>query len=135
MRRRVISLVIAALALAACSGPPAPEDPGVCFRVDSVAGKSANTVLARGVENLETCALLLEGVNLQGHTAPTGAYQGYFIFANDDSVSSSGDRASYGYPVFMPGQRDTIDAGLRKLMKENHGAAPKASDLDIGRQQ
>jgi len=131
--RRVISLVIAALALAACSGPPAPEDPGVCFRVDNAAGKSANTVLARGVENLETCAVLLEAVNLQGHRAPTGAYQGYFIFIGADGIRSARSLGGMRYPIFQPPQRASIDKDLRRMLKERGGQLPDAADLSVER--
>ncbi|MGA0603429.1 hypothetical protein ACO2Q3_22160 [Caulobacter sp. KR2-114] len=99
------------------------------------AGHPSFVVISRNVANLDSCAAQVEGLYLQEGREVVGAYQGYFIFANDQSVTSSGNRRSYGYPVFLPSQRDTIDAGLRKLMKENHGVPPKGSDLDIGRQQ
>lgn len=130
--RRAIPLAFA-LALAACAGPAAPEDPGVCFRVDSVAGKSANTVIARGVENLETCAVLLEGVNLQGHPAPTGAFQGYFIFIGDDGIRSARSLKGMRYPIFQPPQRASIDKDLRRMMKSRGGKLPDAADLSVER--
>lgn len=132
--RSAAPLVLAALALAACAGPAAPEDPGVCFRVDSVAGKSTFTALARGVENLETCAVLLEGVNLQGHSAPIGAYQGYFIFIGADAIRSARSLGGMRYPVFQPPQRASIDKDLRRMMKERGGQLPNAADLSIERQ-
>lgn len=124
------------MALAACSGgEEAPSDSMVCWReVTDKASHRHFVVISKNVANLDSCAAQVEGIYLQEGREVVGAYQGYFIYANDQSVSSSGHRDSYGYPVFLPGQRDTIDAGLRKLMKENNGAAPKASDLDIGRQ-
>ena len=107
----------------------------MCWReAKDKAGQAQFQVISRNVANLDSCAAQIEGIYLQEGHEVVGAYQGYFIFANDHSVSSSDDRKSYGYPVFLPSQRDTIDAGLRRLMKENHGAPPKASDLDIGRQ-
>jgi hypothetical protein len=138
-RPLILSLILAAtgVGLAACSGgEEAPGDAMVCWReITDKAGHRHFEVISRNVANLDNCAAQVEGLYLQEGREVVGAYQGYFVFANDDSVSSSSSRASYGYPVFMPAQRDTIDAGLRKLMKENHGVAPKASDLDIGRQQ
>ena len=130
---RAASLLLAALALATCSGPPAPDDPGVCFRVDDAAGKSSFTALARGVENLETCAVLLEGVNLQGHPAPTGAYQGYFIFIGADAIRSAPSLHGMRYPVFQPPQRAAIDKDLRRMLKERGGQLPDAADLSVER--
>ena len=125
--------ILAALALAACAGPSAPQDPGVCFRVDNVGGKTAFTALARGVENLETCAVLLEAVILQGHPAPTGAYQGYFIFVGADAIRSAQSLGGMRYPVFQPPQRATIDKDLKRMMQERGGQLPDASDLSIER--
>jgi hypothetical protein len=133
--RRVVPLVptLAAVTLAACAGPSAPEEPGVCFRVDSAAGKATFTALARGVANLETCAVLLEGVNLQGRPAPTGAFQGYFIFVGADAIRSAQSLHGMRYPVFQPPQRAAIDKDLRRMLKERGGQLPDASDLSIER--
>lgn len=133
--RRAAPLLIAALALAACRGPAAPENTGVCFRVDSTGGKTGFTELAHGVENLETCAVLLEGLKLQGHPAPTGAFQGYFIFIGDDAIRSSPSLHGMRYPVFQPPQRATIDRDLLRMMKSRGGQLPNASDLSIERNQ
>lgn len=133
MRRAAALSVLAALALAACAGPSPPGDPGVCFRVDNAAGKSAFVVLAKGVENLESCAVMLEGLKLQGHPAPVGAFQGYFIFIGDDAIRSSPSLHGMRYPIFQPPQRAAIDKDLRRMMKERGGQLPDASDLSIER--
>ena len=133
MRRAAAPLVLAILVFAACAGPSAPEDPGVCFRVDNAAGKTAFTALAHGVENLESCAVLLEGLNLQGHPAPTGAYQGYFIFVGADAIRSAASLHGMRYPVFQPPQRAAIDKDLRRMMKERGGQLPDAADLSVER--
>jgi hypothetical protein len=131
--RRAAAFSLAALALAACAGPGAPQDRGVCWRVDNPSGKTAFTPLARGVENLETCAVLLEGVNLQGHAAPIGAYQGYFIFVGSDAIRSSPSLHGMRYPVFQPPQRVSIDRDLKRMLKERGGQLPDAADLSVER--
>src|SRR6185437_11819578 len=131
MRRLAASLALAALALAACSGPGAPEDSGVCFRVDGAAAKF--TALARGLENLESCAVLLEGLKLQGHPAPIGAFQGYFIFIGDDAIRSAPSLHGMRYPVFQPPQRAAIDRDLQRMLKERGGQLPDAGDLSVER--
>jgi hypothetical protein len=125
--------LLAVMALAACAGPGAPQDPGVCFRVDKVGGKTVFTALDRGVENLETCAVLLEGVNLQGHPTPTGAYQGYFIFIGADAIRSAQRLGGMRYPVFQPPQRASIDKDLKRMMQERGGQLPDPADLSIER--
>jgi hypothetical protein len=131
MRRLAASLVFAALAFAGCAGPSAPETPGVCFRVDGSPGKL--TALARGVENLESCAVLLEGLKLQGHPAPVGAFQGYFIFVGDDAIRSAPSLHGMRYPIFQPPQRAAIDRDLQRMMKERGGQLPDATDLSVER--
>ena len=131
--RRAAPFLLAALTLAGCAGPGAPQDPGVCFRVDSAGGKTTFAVLARGVENLETCAVLLEGLNLQGHPAPTGAYQGYFIFIGPDAIRSAQNLGGMRYPVFQPPQRASIDKDLKRMMKERGGQLPDPGDLSVER--
>lgn len=124
-------------ALTACSGEPdAPTDKGVCWReVLDKTGKPRFEVISRNVANLDSCAAQIEGLHLQEERVVVGAYQSFFITADDASVSSSSTQNGFRYPIFLPGQRETIDAGLRKLIKENNGRAPTNQDLDIGRQQ
>jgi hypothetical protein len=126
-------LVLAALALAACAGPSAPDDRGVCWQMENSSGKAKLTQLAHGVENLETCAVLLEGLSLQGHAAPTGAYQGYYIFIGADGIRSARSLKGMRYPVFQPPQRAAIDRDLRRMMKSRGGALPDAADLSVER--
>ena len=131
MPRIAAALVLVALILAACAGPSAPEDAGVCFRVDGSPAKF--TALAKGVENLESCAVMLEGLRLQGHPAPTGAFQGYFIFIGTDAIRSAPSLHGMRYPVFQPPQRAAIDKDLRRMMQERGGQLPEAGDLSIER--
>ena len=133
MRRVVPIAFCAVFGLAACAGPSAPEDRGVCWRVDNVSGKTSFVAVGRGVENLETCAVLLEGLNLQGHPTTTGAYQGYFVFIGADAIRSAPSLHGMRYPVFQPPQRAAIDRDLRKILKTHGGQLPDASDLSVER--
>ncbi len=108
----------------------------MCWReVTAKSGQRHFEVISRNVANLDSCAAQIEGLRLQENRDVIGAYQSFFITADDQSVSSSSSRDGFRYPIFLPGQRETIDAGLRKLMNENHGKPPSGADLDIGRQQ
>jgi hypothetical protein len=107
----------------------------VCWRELATKGGGYRfEVISRNVANLDSCAAQIEGLHLQEQRDVVGAYQSFFITADDESVSSSSSRDGFRYPIFLPGQRETIDNGLLKLMKENHGQAPKGSDVAIGRE-
>ena len=84
--------------------------------------------------NLDTCAAQLEGIRLQEGRDVAGAYQGYFIFADDAAVASAATRDGFRYPIFLPSQRETIDEGLRKMIQDRGGRAPAGQDLAIDRQ-
>ncbi len=83
--------------------------------------------------NLDSCAAQIEGLRLEEGRDEIGAYQGFYIFANDDQVASASRREGLRYPIFLPNQRAVIDAGLLKMMKERGGKAPTDADLAIDR--
>src|SRR5256885_9686366 len=107
-RTTLTIVTLLALAVAACEGPRAPEDPGVCWQRTDAGGQAHFSRLAEQVESLENCAVLLEALRLQGQSHTDGAFQGYYIFVNDRSISSSPSAGRHGYPIFQPPQRDEI---------------------------
>lgn len=91
----VISIGAGVLALAACSGAvEAPFEPGVCFAVERGAEGEAPAFnkLAEDQPQIEHCAARLEEMRLhflrQGGSRQeiTGAYQGQFIFLDQEGV-------------------------------------------------
>jgi hypothetical protein len=134
MMTRAVAVLSGLLALAACSQVEAPQADGVCWRMDRVSGQSPKySELARGVGNLENCAVLLEAVRLQGQASADGAYQGYFIFVDASGVSSAKHPDSFRYPIFQPPQRAQIDRDLRRLMAARGGRLPDAAELSLER--
>ena len=122
------------LALGGCQPAQAPEDAGVCWRVRADPGSPVRfQPLAHGVGNLETCAVLLEGLRLKGEAEPDGAYQGYFILVGADGVRSGPHLTGLHYPVFQPPQRAAIDRDLDRIMKTHGGRLPDASQLSLER--
>ena len=120
------------LALAACSGPAAPEQAGVCWQAHPGAGgKAGFTPLARGVDTLEACAVLLEATRLRGDPRSDGAYQGYFIFVGADTMTSALHASGVRYPIFQPPQRRVLDREIRHLMAERGGKMPDASEFSL----
>lgn len=115
--RRALAL-LGLLALTACQPPPlqAPGSPGVCWRLASAMnGKADFKPFAYNVENLENCAVQLEGAHLANHTPMVGAFQGRIIYVDDQEISAAADGRSQRYRVFTPAQRAKIDEGFRTL--------------------
>jgi len=134
MLRTLIAFAFVLPLAAACSGPGAPQADGVCFRAEFPAsGPPRFQPLANGVANLESCAVLLEAMRLKGEPEVDGAYQGYFIFADDRQISSALHTGGLRYPVFQPPQRATVDADLLRLMKARGGNLPDAGSLSLER--
>ena len=133
MRGRMTVLMLS-LALAGCQPVQAPDDVGVCWRVRHDAGGTVKfQPLARDVGNLETCAVVLEGLRLKGEAQPDGAYQGYFILVDSNGVRSGPHLTGLHYPVFQPPQRAAIDRDLRRIMKTHGGRLPDAAQLSLER--
>jgi hypothetical protein len=132
-RLLIVTAAFGLCALAACEGVRAPQAPGVCWQRSSGAGPARFTRLAEKVDSLENCAVLLEGLRLQGEGNTDGAFQGYYIYVNDDAISSSPSPERHGYPIFQPPQRDAIDADLQKLIKARNGKLPSAGDIAVER--
>lgn len=134
MRRALLLLPLLA-SLAACAGPSAPDEDGVCWRgADSAGGGAPRfSVLARGIDSLETCAVLLEAAHLQGAPQAEGAYQGYFIFVNAAAITSGHHLGGLRYPIFQPPQRAQVDRDLKRLISENNGRMPDAGQISLER--
>jgi len=131
---RALLAFAALLSLGACGQTEAPVDDGVCWRIGHGADKSTRfSVLARGVSDLDTCAVLLEGLRLQGQVSTDGAYQGYFIFVDSGPISSARSLHGFRYPIFQPPQRAAVDRDLKRLIQSSGGRMPDASEIDLER--
>jgi len=105
------------LLLAGCQKPmEAPTTAGVCWRLaPAMNGAQDFRPFANGVENLENCAVQLEGLYLAHGQPMVGAFQGRFIYVTDQDITSAADGRSQRYRVFTPEQRAKIDAGFKTL--------------------
>jgi hypothetical protein len=132
---RFACLLFVAVGLAGCNGGPAPQERGVCWRAEAnAAGKPSFAPLARDVGTLETCAVLLEALRLQGAPQVNGAYQGYFIFVGADAMTSALHSGGVRYPIFQPPQRRAIDRDIRRLLAERGGKMPDPGDFRLEHQ-
>jgi hypothetical protein len=133
MLRPLATLIL--VALAACNGPPAPQEAGVCWRAHQEAsGKISFAPLARDVGTLENCAVLLEALRLQGQAEANGAYQGYFLFVGADAMTSALHTGGVRYPIFQPPQRGSIDRDIRRMLAERGGKMPDPGDFRLEHQ-
>ena|SRR5580698_703284 len=134
---RGLSILLTLLVLAplvACGDADAPADVGVCWRMSHGAGHQVHfTALARGVDDLDTCAVLLEGLRLQGQADTDGAYQGNFIFVDAGPIAASQRLSGFHYPIFQPPQRAAVDRDLKRMIASRGGKMPDAADVEIER--
>ena len=108
--RAAVSLILAlGPALAACSqSPQAPGDAGVCYHLASMdAGKAKFNVVARAVPDMEHCAADLEAMRIRflnlggGQSEIAGAYQGNFLFLQQEGVFTSSTYGGVRYPFLV----------------------------------
>jgi hypothetical protein len=105
-----LSLILAsAMALGACSqSPQPPGDALVCYHLASVqGGKAQFNVVARAVPDMEHCAADLEAMRIRflnlggGQGEIAGAYQGNFLFLQQEGVFTSSSYEGVRYPFLV----------------------------------
>ena len=119
-----LALLTAAVSLAVCalagcqSQVQAPTDPGVCYHLAEMAnGKPKFNVLATNVPDMEHCAARLEGMRIRflslGGTNQeiTGAYQGNFIFLEDDGIFTGTSLSGGRYPFLVRNGGQLVPVG------------------------
>ncbi|MDY6924227.1 MAG: hypothetical protein SWI22_09755 [Pseudomonadota bacterium] len=122
-------------AVAACSSQPtAPSGAGLCWRMIEIADREPEfRIMARDVPNLESCAAQLEGARMMEGRPTTGAYNGHFIFATEEQITSAAAMNGTRVRVFEADDRRDIQNGLRALIERQPppaSAAVGAEDPD-----
>ena len=131
-RSRRANLLMGAILLtgmAACSSQPAaPSGAGLCWRMFEVADQEPRfEILARDVPNLESCAVQLEGARMMEGRPTTGAYNGHFIFATEEQITSAVTMNGTRVRIFQAEDRQEIQDGLRRLIEEQREEGRPAS--------
>ncbi len=105
--------------MAACSSPAtAPTGAGLCWRMFDVPdGKPRFEILDRDVPNLESCAAQLEGARMMEGRPTTGAYNGHFIFATEEQITSAVSLDGARVRIFEDEARRDVQDGLRALIE------------------
>ena len=131
-RSRRANLLMGAILLtgmAACSSQPAaPSGAGLCWRMFEVTDQEPRfEILARDVPNLESCAVQLEGARMMEGRPTTGAYNGHFIFATEEQITSAVTMNGTRVRIFQAEDRQEIQDGLRRLIEEQREEGRPAS--------
>ena len=115
--------------MAACSSQPAaPSGAGLCWRMFEVTDQEPRfEILARDVPNLESCAVQLEGARMMEGRPTTGAYNGHFIFATEEQITSATTIHGARIRVIEPEDRLRIQEGLRVLIEHQRAETDPAS--------
>lgn len=82
-------------------------------------------IIGRDVPNLESCATQLEGARMMEGQSVSGAYNGHFIFATEEQITSSKAMDSTRIRVFEAEDRRKIQAALRVLIERQTALASR----------
>ncbi|MBX9461078.1 MAG: hypothetical protein KL785_08310 [Brevundimonas sp.] len=112
--------------VAACSSQPsAPTGAGLCWRMVEVADRQPEfRIIARDVPNLESCAAQLEGARMMEGRPTTGAYNGHFIFATEEQITSAVTMNGTRVRIFEAEDRRKVQDGLRALIDSRRSQEP-----------
>jgi len=115
--------------LAACSSQAtAPSGAGLCWRMFENAGQQPRfEIMARDVPNLESCAVQLEGARMMEGRPTAGAYNGHFIFATEEQITSAVAMNGMRVRIFEADDRREIQVGLRALIERQKSQADPAN--------
>lgn len=107
------------MGMAACSAEaPAPSGAGLCWRMFEVADQQPRfEIIARDVPNLESCAAQLEGARMMEGQPTTGAYNGHFIFATEEQITSAMTMNGTQVRIFEAEDRRKVQEGLLALIE------------------
>ena len=128
-RANLLMGVIFLAGMAACSSQlAAPSGAGLCWRMFEVTDQEPRfEILARDVPNLESCAVQLEGARMMEGRPTTGAYNGHFIFATEEQITSAVTMNGTRVRIFQAEDRQEIQDGLRRLIEAQREEGRPAS--------
>ena len=119
LRLALLPLLIAGASLTACKAKlEPPGDTGVCYHVATNKDGSVHfNVMAKNVPDMEHCAGALEGMRLRflsiggSNTDIVGAYQGNFLFLQDEGVFTSDSYDGARYPFLVHSGNQLVPPG------------------------
>lgn len=90
----------------------APLEKGVCWRMNAIGASPPFDAIGRDISSLEGCAARLERIHKHTGATLTGAYQGRFIFVDDEAIRSSNTLNGVHWRLYFDAQRQALDRKL-----------------------
>ena len=91
-------------------------DANTCYEL-SVSSKAKKVAIGADDENLETCAMHLEGYRLQHRmAAATGFYEAHYIYNTPAGITAASSDTGIRYSVYTKAEQADLDAKLRQLI-------------------
>ncbi len=90
----------------------APLEKGICWRMNPIGASPQFDVIGRDVSGLEACAANLERIHKHTGATLTGAYQGRFIFVDNEAIRSSNTLNGVHWRLYFDAQRTALDKKL-----------------------
>lgn len=124
-RRRNRLSMLSMTVLAACSSQAAaPSGADLCWRMfDAPDQPPEFELIARDVPNLESCAAQLEAARMMEGRPTSGAYNGHFIFATEEQITSARAIGGTRIRIFEAKDRREIQDGIRALIENRRSQA------------
>ncbi len=105
----------------------APTEANVCWLMERGGGQVRFVALSRRIDNLESCAATLEGHYLAGRRRLEGAFQGRFLFVDENAIQSAESLEGGRWRIFYGPQREALDRRIRTAQK----AAPTGQPMSL----
>ncbi len=90
----------------------APLEPGICWRMNAPGSSPQFVAIARDTSGLEACAADLERIHNHTGATLTGAFQGRFIFVDNEAIRSAGSLSGVHWRLYFDNQRKALDNKL-----------------------
>ena len=124
MRPEFFSLTLLVLPLAACHdnlSAATAADANTCYQLPGGA-LARKMAIGADDENLETCAMHLEGYRLQ-HRLPqaVGFYEAHYIYNTPAGISAAATDNGIRYSVYTKAEQTDLDGKLRQLIQQEAG--------------
>jgi hypothetical protein len=87
----------------------APRDPGVCW-IRGADGQLATR--AKGLSGIDFCVGELERLHMKTGQPVQGAYQGHFIFIDNEAIRSADTLTHQRWRLYFDNQRQDLDKSL-----------------------
>ncbi|WP_298744302.1 hypothetical protein [uncultured Brevundimonas sp.] len=128
--KRIGAIFLTGMAAACSSQAPAPSGAGLCWRMFEVAEQQPRfEIIARDVPNLESCAAQLEGARMMEGRPTSGAYNGHFIFATEEQITSAAAIDGTRIRVFEAEDRREVQEGIRALIERQSSVERPSREL------